>query len=194
MRLSTSWLLPAFITTASAATDASVYLIQQDPIPSTSTPPTLSPEQARLVLAQRLGVSKFHSLKDASDSTLSYINRFGRQRQALFDDEEDLGRDSKHVVVMVDEASAEDMQTVSKAIDRETLFYVSSSPSAKTNVKLADDISKQIGQAEQCSLENPYIGRCWRSHSSSIHYYDISKVRQSLNVQAFCLLNTDQMS
>src|SRR2546421_11920297 len=71
----------------SAASEATVYLFTGgDERPTTSNPPTLSPEQARLVFAQRLGASQYHGLGDASESTLSYINKFGGHGKSLFQD------------------------------------------------------------------------------------------------------------
>lgn len=176
MRLTTSWLLPAIAATASAATDGSVYLLQRDHTPA-AKPPTLSPSQARLVLAQRLGVSKYHSLDDASASTLSHINDFGGHHQALFGDEVDDLRHVEHnVVVMVDGGSAEDMKVLSKASGRDALLYLSDAPSGKTNVKLAEDIAKQTEQQQKCPIEQTDLGVCWTRAPNAIHYYDISKV------------------
>ena len=178
MKLTTSWLLPAIAATASAATDASVYLLQRDHIPA-ANPPTLSPSQARLVLAQRLGISKYHSLDDASASRLSHINDFGGHHQALFGDEGDnLNREEHNVVVMVDGGSAEDMKVLSKASGRNALLYLSDTPLAKKNVKLVEDIAKQTGQEHMCPIEQSDLGVCWTRTPNAIHYYDISKVSE----------------
>merc|ERR1712093_49028 len=83
MKLTTSFLLPLLVGAASAITDASVYIFDAAKRPSTS-PPSLSPEQARLVFAQRLGASQYHGIGDASEVTLSYVNRFGGPQESLF--------------------------------------------------------------------------------------------------------------
>merc|ERR1712093_458352 len=88
MKLTTSFLLPLLVGAASAITDASVYIFDAAKRPSTS-PPSLSPEQARLVFAQRLGASQYHGIGDASEVTLSYVNRFGGPQESLFQDKTD---------------------------------------------------------------------------------------------------------
>ena len=44
----------------------------------------MDPETARLIIAQRLGLSRFHSIEHADAETLGHINTFGGQQQRLF--------------------------------------------------------------------------------------------------------------
>ena len=53
-------------------------------------PPSISPQTARLLLAQRLGLSQYHSLQDADDHTLDILNSFGGEQQQIFAPEETL--------------------------------------------------------------------------------------------------------
>jgi len=57
-------------------------------LPDHATPQTkpriVSPSDARLVLAQRLGLSDFHSLKDANEETVEALNALGGKAQPLF--------------------------------------------------------------------------------------------------------------
>lgn len=46
----------------------------------------VSPETARLILAQRLGLSQYHSLREADEATLHSLNAYGGTRQRLFED------------------------------------------------------------------------------------------------------------
>lgn len=47
-------------------------------------PPSISPYTARLLLAQRLGLSQYHSLEDADESTLDILNTYGGEQQKIF--------------------------------------------------------------------------------------------------------------
>ena len=80
-----------------AISQASVYTFDADPQPAIAglTSPSITPETARLVLARRLGLSQYHSLHTADDTTIQYLNRFGgRQKRLLpsYEDEVPLGK------------------------------------------------------------------------------------------------------
>ena len=68
-------------------------------------PPSISPDTARLLLAQRLGLSQYHSLQDADDSTLNILNTYGGVNQPLFAQEELRAEKLLLVVEGVDEGS-----------------------------------------------------------------------------------------
>lgn len=52
--------------------------------------PSVGPETARLILAQRLGLSRYHSIAHADPETIRHINAFGgRQRKLLGGDDAD---------------------------------------------------------------------------------------------------------
>lgn len=74
----------ASITTASTTTaDALVYTFDQTSQRSTSKS-TISAENTRLFLAQRLGLSQFHSLENVDDDTLRLLNNYGGSQTPLF--------------------------------------------------------------------------------------------------------------
>lgn len=178
MRLSTA-LLPALVATASAASEpASVYIFGASSA-NPSNPPSLTPEQARLVFAQRLGVSQFHGLGDVSASTLKYINHFGgRQEEALFGDaSRDQAAELVLVVEGVSKKSAEPLLSAWESI--KPAFTISSPPATSANKKLVLDLNKQAGEQQECALEdaiNPYEVKCWSGKSKVIHFDVGSKV------------------
>lgn len=64
-----------------AAENALVYLSGS---PSIDDPPaSLSPSDTRLVIAQRLGLSRYHDLNDAGEDTLRAINAYGSSSQSI---------------------------------------------------------------------------------------------------------------
>lgn len=46
--------------------------------------PSVTPLTARLLLAQRLGLSQYHSLEDADESTIQILNNYGGKQQQIF--------------------------------------------------------------------------------------------------------------
>jgi hypothetical protein len=172
MKLSTSLLLPALVGAAAALSDASVYIFQRDSLPETSKPPTLTPEQARLIFAQRLGTSQYHGLGDASESTLSYINGFGGRGESLFEDTVD-DRPSELVLIVegVSSKTAEPLIAAYSSI--KPAFTISKAPPMTANKKLASDLNQQCGQEKRkCALQdaiNPFDVTCWNGKSKVIH-------------------------
>lgn len=177
MKLIQSLLLPAFIGAASAASDATVYLFQDKVGQDSSNTPTLSPEQARLVFAQRLGISQYHGLGDASESTISYINQFGGQEESLFQDA--VGDKVAELVVIVEGVGAP--PTVAASLSSawaayKPAFKISGAPSSKANKILVSDLRRQLGVEEKCKLEeldsaiNPLDSSCWNGGSNVVHF------------------------
>lgn len=66
--------------------------------------PAVSPDTARLILAQRLGVSRFHSLDAADATAIRHINTFGGRPRALFG-RDHAGASRAHLLVWVDNAA-----------------------------------------------------------------------------------------
>lgn len=81
------WASTAFQTYA-ASPEASVYFFDKNTEPSEAQPPSLSPSTARLLLAQRLELSQYHSLKDADSSTIRQLNALGGTPKQIFPNEE----------------------------------------------------------------------------------------------------------
>jgi hypothetical protein len=69
--------------------------------------PTVSPETARLIIAQRLGLSRFHSIEHADAETIRHINEFGGRQPKLFG-EEDADRSRAHLLVWVENAEQDE--------------------------------------------------------------------------------------
>lgn len=60
--------------------------------------PSVLPTTARLLFAQRLGLSRFHSLDRADENTIGLINRFGGPREEIFIDGDERKPDQKVLV------------------------------------------------------------------------------------------------
>lgn len=75
----------ASITAASITTaDALVYTFDQTSPSQSTSKSTISAENTRLFLAQRLGLSQFHSLENADDDTLRLLDDYGGSQTPLF--------------------------------------------------------------------------------------------------------------
>jgi hypothetical protein len=102
MRALTTILTASAIGIAWAEPEASVYFFDKVHIaraPSDSIPST-SPQAARLLLAQRLGLSQYHSLKDADEYTLQALNQFRDTQHPLFSSKNNDERIGKLLVVV----------------------------------------------------------------------------------------------
>ena len=71
------------------SSQALIYTSEAHAPPSTGGPPSISPFTARLLLAQRLGLSQYHSLEDADDSALDVLNKYGGTQPQIFDNDEE---------------------------------------------------------------------------------------------------------
>ena len=86
MRLHAGIFIAGAISAVQAAVlEAPVYIFNGKSIASASHDlPSLSPETARLVLADRLGLSQYHSILGADELTIHYVNQFGGSRSQQF--------------------------------------------------------------------------------------------------------------
>ena len=86
---------------------ALVYTSESWSRPAQAEPPSISPNTARLLLAQRLGLSQYHSLQDADESTLDILNTHGGQQEQIFAYEDGSQGAEKFLLVVegVDEGS-----------------------------------------------------------------------------------------
>jgi hypothetical protein len=175
MKLQTGLFFPALVGAASAFSDASVYILQgKEWSKSSISPPTLTPEQARLVFAQRLGVSQYHDLADAGKDTLSYINEFGANGASLF--RASLGDKAAELLVVVEGASADAAKSVLNAwLSTKPAFTISTPPPMKANKNLVQDLNQQAGEAaNDCGIQsaiNPFDSSCWSGKSKAIHLH-----------------------
>ncbi len=101
MKLTTG-LLYGFATTCQlcvASSKAYVYTIGQSSQQQPSLqPPTISASTARLLFAGRLGLSQYHSIEQADDDTIHFLNDFGGSREQIFIDENERKADQKVLV------------------------------------------------------------------------------------------------
>ena len=74
----------------SNAFEAPVYTFDPISLPSTASHKlsSITPEGARLLLAHRLGLSKYHDLTDADEDTLDLINSLSSNQGLLFQGDE----------------------------------------------------------------------------------------------------------
>ena len=153
--------------------DAGVYLFQKGDFPNSAKPSVLSPEEARLILAQRLGVSQYHRISDAS--WIRDINRFG----GLKDDEQ---RRVPELVLIVEGVTMQTALPLAKPfISLEAAFKISSPPSSSWTRTLVKDFQAQIGSSwDKCPLDeeiNPFNTRCWNGKSKVIQVDLAAKVK-----------------
>jgi hypothetical protein len=69
--------------------------------------PSVSPETARLIIAQRLGLSRFHAIGLADAETIRHINTYGGRQQKLFG-ADDADRSKAHLLVWVEDAEQDE--------------------------------------------------------------------------------------
>ncbi|OJD35117.1 uncharacterized protein BKCO1_1900016 [Diplodia corticola] len=142
MRLSASFVVPSLLGLAAAAAPQPRIFVRDfgtPTRPNTQSTPTLSPDTARLVFAQRLGLSQYHSLKHADDDTIQHINDFGSPRHQLLDDDE---LEPKQFMVVVEGVK-------DTAVLDSTSFFLSEIPSVDATSRLLEDFTLQ---AERLSL------------------------------------------
>ncbi|KAI9744421.1 MAG: hypothetical protein M1818_001950 [Claussenomyces sp. TS43310] len=175
MRLSISLLLPVLIGAAHAVSDsAKVYIFSSSRPGSSSNTPDLSPEEARLVVAQRLGVSHYHSLNDASDKTLSYINDFGGEQTELFATHAD-HKPMQLVIFTEGWTSQLEQSMVSSWGTFKPDFRIMYPPSEVANKAFVRDMIVQSSGAalsSHCGLEqavNPFQTTCWAGQARIMH-------------------------
>lgn len=100
MRLSSgiSWAV-SLLAARTIATDASIYISDS---PSGASREALSPATTRLLLARRLGLSQYHSLKRADDTTLRVLNDFGGEQKTLLSMDEPWTGPQRNLVIVED--------------------------------------------------------------------------------------------
>ncbi len=74
--------------TQAAASTGFLYTFDRKSPQPEPTPQTASPETARLIIAQRLDLSQYHSLSSIDDLTLQQLNAFGGEPARFFGDED----------------------------------------------------------------------------------------------------------
>lgn len=84
----------------STASSGYLYIFDPDLPAVHDQVPSLSPDAAKLLISQRLGVSQFHSLKDADEQTISFLNKNSSPQRLLSISENEGGRMTRLLVVV----------------------------------------------------------------------------------------------
>ena len=84
MKLTWGLALSSLSSAACAAATGHVYIQDSLPRSSSQASSSVDPETARLILAQRLGLSRFHSIKNPSEESVKQINAYRGKQQKLF--------------------------------------------------------------------------------------------------------------
>ena len=82
---------------------ALLYISDAISSPTKNDPPSISPITARLLLAQRLGLSQYHSLEDADESAIDILNIYGGREEEVFRDED--GANPEKLLLLVEGVS-----------------------------------------------------------------------------------------
>lgn len=174
MQLSIGLLLPTLLGSAYAAADiAKVFIISGSEQQSHGDVPALSSADARLVLAQRLGISQYHKLHEVSTTVLSYINKFGIQSQSLFADHAKWS--PNQLVVVAEGWTPSLLEDFEKSYGQsKPQFEISSPAPASANNQLVEDLNVQLlghSGAVKCSFEDEFdpYSDCWDVPNKIIH-------------------------
>ncbi|KAK4691896.1 hypothetical protein P7C71_g5203, partial [Lecanoromycetidae sp. Uapishka_2] len=135
---------------------ALLYISDAVPLSSKAGPPSISPNTARLLFAQRLGLSQYHSLEDADESTLHILNTYGGKQQQVFGQGKE-AQDLERVLVIVDGVSKPDDifdRSIAPAVT------ITPQPSSSQNLQLALDLLDQdqyskLREDYPCSIQFP---------------------------------------
>ncbi|KAF1830213.1 hypothetical protein BDW02DRAFT_601881 [Decorospora gaudefroyi] len=105
--------------------------------------PSVSPQTARLIIAQRLGLSRFHAIEHADAETIRHINTYGGRQQKLFGGD-DAARSKAHLLVWIADAEQDEATVIiNDGSDRTQDFALSSAPSPSDNDRLIQDLILQ---------------------------------------------------
>ncbi|KFZ00741.1 hypothetical protein V501_10502 [Pseudogymnoascus sp. VKM F-4519 (FW-2642)] len=180
MRLSFGLLLPAIAGVAHATSsriDGFVFTASKE-LDAGSV--SLTPEQVRVVLAQQLDVTQYHSLGagDRSEKELKLINTFGGQHPKLFDEDVAGTTSPRHLVVFLDVSLEGSKALKAKWSEKgrtEPSFVMVGSPGRESVGTLVRDIQQQISPRElpneQCTLTKAIdvsASECWQNKNSHI--------------------------
>jgi hypothetical protein len=88
MKLARGLALSSLYSIACAAATGHVFIQDSAPRPASRASSSVDPETARLILAQRLGLSRFHSIKNPSEEAVHQINAYRGKQQKLFGGED----------------------------------------------------------------------------------------------------------
>ncbi|KAL8732634.1 MAG: hypothetical protein Q9166_002609 [cf. Caloplaca sp. 2 TL-2023] len=154
------------------ASEAYIYISDS---PEVTTPQALSPEATRLLLARRLGLSRYHSLEAADETTLKALNHFGGKQRALLSTDE-LWRDPQRNLVVIEDVGdvSGGLTSLSTSLfllimslellnprSPQPAFKMSNIPYSFQTVQLVDDLFEQsadtsvVGEQTRCFYNFP---------------------------------------
>ncbi|KAK7191774.1 hypothetical protein PSPO01_02223 [Paraphaeosphaeria sporulosa] len=172
MKLSWGFITSSLYYAAFAAQSGSVYIF--DPVPRTSpqAATTVDATTARLILAQRLGLSRFHTIEQTrSEESLKQINAFGGRHQKLFGGD-DADRAHAHALVWIE--GVEDAEAMIKDPKMwSSSLTIANPPSASDNKHLIEDM---ILQAQSLPQKLDPTGATY--HSNQFIDRQLSELRQ----------------
>jgi hypothetical protein len=90
----------ATLTAASAVGKVFIYDHDGSSSPRTSNPETIDAQTARLIFAERLGLSQFHTLSTVDDEAIRRINDFGGRQRPIFATDKPAEGPSKVMIVI----------------------------------------------------------------------------------------------
>ncbi|KAJ4344178.1 hypothetical protein N0V95_006293 [Ascochyta clinopodiicola] len=136
-----SWSLAASALYCAAAASKTGHVFTFDGTNNHAAPASspIDPETARLILAQRLGLSRFHSIHDADADAIKNINAFGGRQQKLFGEQADTSR--AQLLVWLEDAEESLVAELRRASTAS--FEISSPPSSADNDRLITDFTTQ---------------------------------------------------
>ncbi|QDS67799.1 hypothetical protein FKW77_006908 [Venturia effusa] len=144
--LRTTLLCAASVSIAAASAVANVYVYDHHGAssPHTSSSETIDAKTSRLILAQRLGLSRFHALKTTDDEALRRINDFGGRQRPLFATEKPAEGPSRVLVVV----EGVDEPMIPALADFKS-FSISPAPHPSDSYQLWSTLSTESSQLPQ---------------------------------------------
>ncbi|KAF2013553.1 hypothetical protein BU24DRAFT_424550 [Aaosphaeria arxii CBS 175.79] len=160
MKLSWSFAVSSLFISASAASKAG-HVFVYDPASAKAAPlqSSVTPETARWILAQRLGVSQFHSIDDPSEEAIEQLNAYSGRTQTLLGGDNSNERDLSEARVLVWIDDVEDASAIiSDSSAYSAQFTVADPPSGADNDRLIRAIATQ---AESLPKKEDAFGRTY---------------------------------
>ncbi|KHN95988.1 uncharacterized protein MAM_06093 [Metarhizium album ARSEF 1941] len=163
---------------AAAQQSAEVFIV---PTSDVSSPPSVTPSLARLLLLQRLAPSgrdvSFHDIPNGIgyDTVASLINHFGKEIPPLFSDGQ-TGEPSQ-LVLMLESMNDRQMRDLRKALDMSPSFTIADPPPDKAHRDLMelDFFRSGVTDGSKCSIRqvaNP-LESCWAGKRSAAAKFNV---------------------
>ncbi|CAF9931153.1 MAG: hypothetical protein HETSPECPRED_007813 [Heterodermia speciosa] len=140
---------------SAASSEAQVYIFPESTQPQ-SQPPSISPNDARLLFAQQLGVSEYHSIGDAGESTLHLLNACAGRQRPLFSDE---GRNGPWRLLLIVEG-VEHPEDLLDTKSIEPTFTIHDPPSSSANLDLILHLLQQDEHSRESRLSSKSHDLC----------------------------------